>query len=433
MTLGTMATDVEQRIDFAALRAYRLGRAREQLAKNDYGAYLCFDLDNIRYITGTALAEWTRGKWVRWCLLPREGDLVLWEKSSAAAVKRQLCPWIKPENIRTSIEWKHGANPHAVTLSQIAKVVGEIKAVLEERGVADMPVAIDDADLFLLEGLRGAGIKVVNGLESLFDARLIKSAEELQIIELSASLVDGVYAQLAHFIRPGVRENEVVAEISQWLIAHGAERITGINCVSGPRSNPHPHDYSDRMIRPGDLVFIDIMSHYLGYATCYYRTFAVTQASQRQMDIYKRANEWLEASIDRVRPGATTADIASAWPSAKDLGYSSERDALGLHGVLPPAQLLTVPSTLRPAGSADVLSSSWPAAGPEISIAVLALMRRANLLPSTAFHAPSWRTISITAPPTAAISTPTCSFDVLRLASRPAPRPANIRLELMYS
>lgn len=57
MTLGTMATDVEQRIDFDALRAYRLGRAREQLTKNDFGAYLCFDLDNIRYITRTALTE----------------------------------------------------------------------------------------------------------------------------------------------------------------------------------------------------------------------------------------------------------------------------------------------------------------------------------------------------------------------------------------
>ena len=133
MTLGTMATDVEQRIDFDALRAYRVGRAREQLAKNDFGAYLCFDLDNIRYITGTALAEWTRGKWVRWCLLTPEGPPVLWEKSSAAAVKRELCPWIPPENIRTSIEWKHGANPPAVTASQIAKVVGEIKQALEVR------------------------------------------------------------------------------------------------------------------------------------------------------------------------------------------------------------------------------------------------------------------------------------------------------------
>ena len=189
------------------------------------------------------------------------------------------------------------------------------------------PVASADAALSVRVGRRGAGLTVANGLEALFDARLIKSAEELKLIELSASLVDGVYAQLAHFIRPGVKENEVVAEISHWLIAHGAERITGINCVSGPRSNPHPPDYSDRMIRPGDLVFIDIMSHYLGYATCYYRTFAVPTASQRQTDIYKRSNEWLEARIDRIKPGAQPADHAMASTSAATLTDSAGPDA----------------------------------------------------------------------------------------------------------
>ncbi|NIV38290.1 MAG: M24 family metallopeptidase, partial [Anaerolineae bacterium] len=105
-----------------------------------------------------------------------------------------------------------------------------------------------------------------------------------------------------------------VGKIYGWLIDNGADRISGVNCVSGPRSNPHPHDYSDRMIRPGELVFIDIMSHYLGYATCYYRTFAVTRSTQRQRDVYKRAYDWMQASIDVVRPGVTTADVASAWP-----------------------------------------------------------------------------------------------------------------------
>jgi Xaa-Pro dipeptidase len=90
------------------------------------------------------------------------------------------------------------------------------------------------------------------------------------------------------------------------------------------------------MIRPGDLVFIDIISHFLGYATCYYRTFAVTRSTQKQRDLYKQALEWLERSIDAVRPGATTADIAEQWPSAEELGYENEIEALGLqvgHGV----------------------------------------------------------------------------------------------------
>jgi len=199
-----------------------------------------------------------------------------------------------------------------------------------------MPIGVDEMELYLVDALRDAGLRIANGYDPMFDARVIKSPEELKIIELSASLVDGVYAQIVDFIRPGVREHEIVARIAGWLIEHGVDRISGINCVSGPRSNPHPHDYSDRMIRPGDLVFIDIMSHYLGYATCYYRTFAVTRATQRQKDVYKTAYDWLQASIEVVRPGITTADIAAQWPTARELGYADETEAFALalgHGI----------------------------------------------------------------------------------------------------
>lgn len=336
MTLGMMATDVEQRIDFDAMREYRLQRAREQMEKYDLGALLCMDMDNVRYITSTHLAEWARGKFFRWCVLPRGGDPILYEVGTAAVAKRALCPWLKPENIRVSTPWNRGANVRSVNLQLSQTTAAEVKAIMEEHKVAHLPVAVDETDMYLLEALQGAGLKVVNGYDPMFDARIIKSPDELKIIELSASLVDGVYAQVVDFIRPGVRENEIVGMIYDWLVAHGVDRISGINCVSGPRSNPHPHDYSDRLIRPGDLVFIDIMSHYLGYATCYYRTFAVTQATQQQRDVYKRAMDWLQASIDVVRPGITTADIAAQWPSAKDMGYKSEREAFGLavgHGI----------------------------------------------------------------------------------------------------
>jgi len=336
MTLGMMASDVEQRIDFEALRAYRLSRAREQMEKYDLGALLCFDQDNIRYITNTHLAEWARGKYWRWCLLPRDGEPVLFEVGTAATVKRVLCPWLKPENIRPAMGWMRGANVRAANVRLSNDAVAEIKAILEEHKVADMPIGIDETEMYLLDALDAAGLQVTNGYDAMFDARIIKSPEELEIIEISAALVDGVYAELAHFIRPGIRENQIVGKIYGWLIENGADRISGVNCVSGPRSNPHPHDYSDRMIRPGELVFIDIMSHYLGYATCYYRTFAVTRSTQRQRDVYKRAYDWLQASIEVVRPGVTTADVASTWPSAAELGYADEKEAFALalgHGL----------------------------------------------------------------------------------------------------
>ena len=336
MTLGLMATDVEQRIDFDALRAYKLQRVRDQLEEKDLGALLCLDMDNIRYLTSTHLAEWARDKFIRWCVLPRGGEPVLFELGSAAKVKRELCPWLKPENIRVATPWARGANLKAVNDFTSSNAARNIKAVLEEGCVADMPIGVDTVDLYLLEAMREQGLDVVNGWDAMWDARVIKSPEELRIIEISAALVDGVYAQLVEFIKPGIKENQIVAKIEGWLIEQGVDRITGVNCVSGPRSNPHPHDYSDRMIRPGDLVFIDIISHFLGYATCYYRTFAVTRSTQKQRDLYKQALEWLERSIDVVRPGATTADIAEQWPSAEELGCENEIDALGLqvgHGV----------------------------------------------------------------------------------------------------
>ena len=336
MTLGTMATDVEMRIDFDTMRKYRLQRARDMMEKYDLGALVCFDNDNIRYITSTNLHEWTRGKYFRWCVLPRDGEPYLFEVGTAAIVKRQLCPWLEPDNIRPSMPWHRGANPAALNVELARNAVGEIKAILQKNGVADMPIGVDEMEMYFIDAMNHHGLEIANAYDVMFDARIIKSPEELKIIELSASLVDCVYAQVADFVKPGVRENEIVALISGWLIEHGVDRISGINCVSGPRSNPHPHDFSDRMIRPGDLVFIDIMSHYLGYATCYYRTFAVTRSTQRQRDVYQRALDWLQASIDEVRPGVTTTDIASVWPTAQELGYKDETEAFALalgHGI----------------------------------------------------------------------------------------------------
>ncbi len=213
MTLGPMATDVEQRIDFDALRAYKLQRVRDQLEEKDLGALLCLDMDNIRYLTSTHLAEWARDKFVRWCVLPRGGEPVLFELGSAAQVKRELCPWLKPENIRVATPWARGANLKAVNDLTSANAARNIKDVLEESGVASMPIGVDTVDLYLLEAMREQGLDVVNGWDAMWDARVIKSPEEIRIIEMSAALVDGVYAQLVDFIKPGIKENEIVAKI----------------------------------------------------------------------------------------------------------------------------------------------------------------------------------------------------------------------------
>ena len=59
----------------------------------------------------------------------------------------------------------------------------------------------------------------------------------------------------------------------------GSEHVDNINAVPGERCSPHPHVFSDRLIRPGDQAFFDIIQTFTGYKTCYYRTFVVGHAS----------------------------------------------------------------------------------------------------------------------------------------------------------
>jgi Xaa-Pro dipeptidase len=106
--------------------------------------------------------------------------------------------------------------------------------------------------------------------------------------------------------------------------------------VSGERCNPHPHNFSDRIIRPGDQAFFDIIHSYNGYRTCYYRTFSVGSATPAQRDAYTRAREWMDASIRAVRPGIGTDEVASVWPTATEFGFENEMAAFGLqfgHGL----------------------------------------------------------------------------------------------------
>ncbi len=149
-------------------------------------------------------------------------------------------------------------------------------------------------------------------------------------------MVDAAYDKLYEFLRPGVRENEAVGLVAKTLYDLGSEYVEGVNAISGERCSPHPHVYSDRLIRPGDPAFFDILHSYNGYRTCYYRTFAVGSASPAQNDAYKRAREYMDRAIALVQPGATTADIVKVWPKAEEFGFPDEEAAFALqygHGV----------------------------------------------------------------------------------------------------
>jgi Xaa-Pro dipeptidase len=329
-----MAVDFEERVDMDRLRRYRLGRARAALDASELGAVLLFDINNIRYVSATMIGEWARDKVARYALLTRTGEPVVWDFGSAAKHHKLFAPWIRPDNSRAGMLGLRGAV--APDAGLIASAVAEIGAVLAEHGVAGMPLGVDIAETPMLLELQRVGIDVRDAQQVMLDARLVKSPDEIMLLSTAAAMVDGVYQDITEALKPGVRENEIVALANKRLYEMGSDDVEAINAVSGERCNPHPHNFSDRLIRPGDQAYFDIIQSFNGYRTCYYRTFAVGRATAAQRDAYTQAREWIDAAIALARPGTTTDQIARVWPRAEEFGFESEMAAFGLqfgHGL----------------------------------------------------------------------------------------------------
>src|SRR5215204_2579436 len=286
-TYGTMAVDWEERVRFDRLREERLARISSLLAASELGALLCFDMTNIRYITATHIGTWAQDKLNRFCLLPQGDEPIMWDFGSAARHHQLYNPWLGDGRSRAGISTLRGAmSPESGRAENVAE---KIRVEREQRGLLGEPVVVDAA-----------------------------------------------YEELYRAMRPGMRENECVGLVNKVLYDMGSEHVEGVNAISGERCSPHPHVYTDRVLRPGDPAYFDILHSFMGYRTCYYRTFAVASASSALVDAYKRCRYYLDAAIDMIRPGVTTAEVVEVWPKAEEFGFPDEEAAFALqfgHGV----------------------------------------------------------------------------------------------------
>src|SRR5262245_4696966 len=270
---GAQTVDGEERVNPDRLRTYRLGRAKAALAASDLGAMLLFDFNNIRYVTSTHIGEWARDKMTRYSLLTRGGEPHLWDFGSAAKHHRLYCPWLPPENVNGGMIGLRGAvAPEAGLFTRAAK---DVAAILKAEGVADMPIGVDIVEPPMLAALQAEGVRVLDAQQVMLNAREVKSIDEITLLNTACAMVDGAYQLISERLKPGIKESQLVAEVTKLLFDMGSEHVDNINAVSGERCSPHPHVFSDRLIRPGDQAFFDIIQTFVGYKTCYYRTFPV--------------------------------------------------------------------------------------------------------------------------------------------------------------
>ncbi|WP_225753078.1 Xaa-Pro peptidase family protein [Actinotalea sp. Marseille-Q4924] len=333
---GQVAVDYEHRVDFERLRRYRLGRAQAALEASGCGAFLLFDFYNIRYTTQTWIGGALGDKMIRYALLLPGREPILWDFGSAVRHHQLYSDWMPRENHRPGFLGFRGAVAPDGGADLMKDAVTEIRGILAEAGLADAPLGLDIVEPPFLFELERQGIRIADAQQPMLDARVIKSVDEIMLLNQAAAMVDGVYQDIVDALRPGVRENEIVALANKRLYEYGSDQVEAVNAISGERCNPHPHNFTDRIIRPGDQAFFDIIHSYNGYRTCYYRTFGVGWATPSQRDAYAQAREWMDAALDALRPGVGSDEVAAVLPRAQEFGFDNELAAFGLqfaHGL----------------------------------------------------------------------------------------------------
>lgn len=315
---STTGTDWQARVDFDRMRRDRLARARTMMEKHDLGALVCFVGENIRYITSVYQGNWKNNIFIRYCVLPRDGDPVLFETAgSDLECARIDAPWLKG-NIRPAITWKWAETAETMMAD---RMVASIHRVLEEHKLTREKIGVDMMDPSATAAFQRAGLGVVSAWPAMSGARVIKTPDEIECLKISSAIGDTAMWKIEHeWLKPGVTEAHITAKVNEYLYEKGFDFVYDIIVASGGNTSPYRRWHTDKTIRLGDLVIVDQNAVGPGgYFVDFVRCFKVGgRLTGREKDLYKECHESMYGAIEMMRAGNTTADVAARLPVYAD-------------------------------------------------------------------------------------------------------------------
>lgn len=318
---GPFNVTYEQRVDGAALRDKRIQRALAQVESAGLDALLVWKDENVRYLTDLR-PQLIAGKTTALngaLLIPGVAPILFCSGGELDRV-RQTMPWITEARAVPIVEER----------SLVEGLVRDILLpVLAEHHLTHARIGLDEANMVFYRALSGFApeLRIEDGDTPMQLARRIKLPEEIALIEEATALADAVTAAATAAVAEGRREMDVAAEGMHTLFRLGGEyaHVMTPFVASGEHMAPPHRISSDKLIRHGDLVFIDIGACWNGYFGDMARTVACGHPSQRQREIYSAVYDALQAGIAEMRPGRTNADSASAFYQAAGKYGLSER------------------------------------------------------------------------------------------------------------
>jgi Xaa-Pro aminopeptidase len=315
--------DWQYRVDFDRLRKERLQRARDAMQEADLGALVLYAGANVRYVTGSYQGNWKYNIDIRYCVLPADGEPILFETagSDLQCAKIDL-PWMEGR-IQPAITWKwaEGAVPY-----MSGRMADSVVEVLKEHGVQNERIGIDNVDMAALQAFEERGIKLVNAWPVMSKARVVKTRDEIELLKQASSIGDAAMWKIKYeWLKPGVRERDIEAKVHEFMLSQGCEIIYDIIVASGGNTSPYRRWATDKIIRQGDLVIVDINAvGPSGYFVDFVRCFKVAgKMTQQEIDLYREVYDSMYAGIEQLRPGNTSADVAAVFPEYDDDKYGT--------------------------------------------------------------------------------------------------------------
>ena len=315
--------DWQHRVDFDRLRKDRLQRLRDQMTAHDLGALVLFAGANIRYATASYQGNWKYNINIRYTVLPNGGEPVLFETagSDLECAKIDL-PWMA-DRIRPAFtwQWAEGAVPYMA-----GRMAESVADVLKAHGVQNERIGIDNLDMPALEAFQKIGLNIVNGWPAISAARVVKTRDEIELLKQAASIGDAAMWKIKYeWLKPGVREREIEAKVHEFMLERGCEIMYDIIVASGGNTSPYRRWATDKIIRQGDLVIVDINAvGPSGYFNDFVRCFKCAgKMTQQEVDLYREVYDSMYAGLEKLRPGNTTADVAAAFPEYDDDKYQT--------------------------------------------------------------------------------------------------------------
>ncbi len=323
---GTDAVDFQERINFPRMREYRLGRLKLTMKKHDLAALLLNIGDNIRYANGTWDYAWKGNNTSRYLLVFQDEEPNFFDTVGMDSHVTQLyCPWIPQDRLGPAITYRYAAKGFE---PMCRRYWDQIKQVCKENGVdvSKDKLGVDTTDIGAYDIGKSMGLNIAPGGGAINEARYVKGPDELECLKIACAWGDIAYWRAKYeYIKPGIREREVLGKVTDYLYQLGAQYAWGTNVASGGNTNPYIRAFTDKVIRPGDMVTLDLNSNqYYGYVQDTCRSWVVgRKMTTKQKEVYKRCYELLQNTLDRIKAGATTSDIASAWPVYYDDKYKT--------------------------------------------------------------------------------------------------------------